>query len=91
MAREYSIAEARRQFASLVDEVQQGRTVRLTRRGKTVAVLLSVSEFDRLVSARPPLWPALAAFRAAGAPVDDVDEVFQDVRDRTPGRPIDAS
>ncbi len=49
MARSYSIAEARDQLARLVHRAESGRAVELTRRGRPVAVLLSASEYERLV------------------------------------------
>ena len=46
---EFSIAETRRNLPSLVREAENGRTVRLTRRGKPVALLIGQREFERLV------------------------------------------
>lgn len=88
MTREYSVADARQHLAALIDEVQRGQAVRLTRRGQPVAVVISPAEFDRLVSGRPALAEALAMFRASGEGVEDVDEIFE-VRDRSPGRRFD--
>lgn len=48
----YSIADAKAQFADLVNQAQEGLPVRITRRGKPVAVLLSETEYERLQSAR---------------------------------------
>ncbi|MXY68731.1 MAG: type II toxin-antitoxin system Phd/YefM family antitoxin [Acidobacteriia bacterium] len=42
------MAEARRNFPSLVREAENGRAVRITRRGKPVAVLIGGREFERL-------------------------------------------
>src|SRR2546430_17402534 len=45
--REYSVAEARDKLPSLVHEAERGRPVRITRRGKRAAVLISEAEFRR--------------------------------------------
>jgi len=85
MTENFSIAEARRHMARLVDKAEQGQAVRLTRRGKPVAVVISVAQFERLKSGRVPFWPALEAFRDSGELFADIDEVFSS-RDPSPGR-----
>lgn len=44
MDKNYSIAEAKDRFSELVREVEQGYAVKITRRGKAVAVMISESE-----------------------------------------------
>ena len=44
----YSIAEAKNNLSGLVHEAEKGHPVRLTRRGKPVAVLMSTEHYDRL-------------------------------------------
>jgi prevent-host-death family protein len=48
MSKQYSVAEARERLARVVQEVEQGTTVELTRRGKPVAVVLSLDTYERL-------------------------------------------
>ncbi len=48
MTRTASIAEARNHLPALVHSAEAGQPIALTRRGKTVAVLLSFAEFERL-------------------------------------------
>ncbi len=50
MPKQYSIAEARNHFTAIVRDVEREAAVELTRRGKPVAVLLSVQEYKRLSS-----------------------------------------
>jgi len=90
MKRVYSVAEARNHLAALVHEAEAGRAVRITRRGKPAAVLVSEGEYDRLTRQRPGFWKALGAFRSTVAPEDlvDADAAFDDVRDRSPGRDV---
>lgn len=88
MVRQYSIAQARDRLPSIVHEVERGQPVELTRRGKPVAVVMSVHDYRRVSSAQPGFAAALAAFRGAtdlGAlGVDDAD--WAGLRDRSPGR-----
>ena len=55
MSDEYSIAEAKNKFSSLVHEAETGRAVPITRRGKSVARLISEAEYQRLLGARPKM------------------------------------
>lgn len=47
MSHRYSIAEARTSLPTIVDQAEAGLTVELTRRGKPVAVVVSLREFER--------------------------------------------
>ena len=64
MARRYSIAEARQEFARLVRRVERGRPLEIARRGRPVAVLMSASEYLRLAGERPSFAEAVRALRA---------------------------
>lgn len=48
----FSITQAKAHFAQLVQQAETGQPVRITRRGKSVAVMLSDAEFARLSAAR---------------------------------------
>lgn len=88
MTKRYSIAEARDQLPRVVHEVESGQHAELTRRGKPVAILLSVHEYRRLAGQATGFWQAYAVFR------DEVDipglalkkSDFDGLRDRSPGR-----
>jgi antitoxin Phd len=87
MQTRYSIAEARNQLASLVHDVENGASVELTRRGKPVAVLLSLDQYERAVNGKPSFWEALTAYRNQV----DVTELalgdsINDARDESQGR-----
>jgi antitoxin Phd len=87
MSTRYSIAEARSRLPAIVHDAEQGSVAELTRRGKPVAVVLSVAEYERLTRARPDFWDALQEFRKSHDLADlDVDALFEGVRDRAPGR-----
>lgn len=87
---QYSIAQARDRLPALVHEAEEGTPVELTRRGKPVAVLLSSDEYHRLASGRVDFWSAYERFRES-ADLDGLDlgPVFEDIRDRSPGRDLE--
>lgn len=49
---EVSVAEAKTHLARLLQQVEAGETVRITRRGKPVAVLVSHDDYER--THKPP-------------------------------------
>lgn len=87
MSKQCSIAAARNSFTALVHEVETGSPVELTRRGRPVAVLLSIAEYRKLHGDKPDLWKSIQRFRrAADLEALAADEAFADLRDRSPGR-----
>ena len=48
MTRKYSVAEARSSLPAIIDQAESGLGIELTRRGKPVAMVISVREFERL-------------------------------------------
>ena len=90
--RQYSIARARDRLTYLVHVAERGEPIELTRRGKPVAVLVSVEDFERIPPA--PKHKSFEEFveewRASMTPEEleelDPDEVFRDARDKSPGR-----
>ena len=91
MSKRYSIAEARANLPTIVDEVEMGTEVELTRRGKPVAVVLSLQEYERLRSERPQFMTAYRAFvqkfRLAEVGVDE--GFFESIREASTGREVD--
>ena len=92
--RETSIREAKSSLTALLREVEKGHAVRLTRRGKAVAVMLSERQYERLAEAHKPqrqFLRFLAGWRremiAKGVPFLS-DEEIEGLRDRSPGREI---
>lgn len=87
---EYSIAEANSNLAKIVREAENGEPVKLIRRGKPVAVVLSLKEYERLSRRKEDFWSAYLRWRSqvdwSQITNDEIDEVFKDVRDRSPGR-----
>lgn len=61
---DFSIAEAKSQFAQLVYQAESGHPVRITRRGRPVAVLMSEAEYERLSAPHEGLLVFTSALRA---------------------------
>ena len=91
MTKRYSIAEARASLPTLVDEVEAGNEIELTRRGKPVAVVVSRQTYERMRTDRPGFLDAYARFRErfdlneVGTDGDD----FEGLRDEAAGRDVD--
>jgi prevent-host-death family protein len=89
MARRYSIADARTKLSSIVDQVEAGQEIELTRRGKSVAVIISVREAERLRgSERAVFRDAYRRFRRTHA-LEDVgleDHELASLRDHSVSR-----
>ena len=91
MRKQYSVAQARDQLPGILHEVERGIPVEITRRGKPVAVVIPLSEYQRLTGERPSFWEAYERWRQTvdwDAVDDDIDP-WADVRDRSPGRDIE--
>ena|SRR5688572_15624415 len=91
MPRRYSVAEARAQLPSILDEVESGSNVELTRRGRAVAVMVSVDEYERLRAERVDFKDAYARFlkRHRLTEVGVVKNFAKRVRDRSSGRKVE--
>ncbi len=90
MPRQYSIAKARDHFTSLVRSVERESAVELTRRGKPVAVILSIQEYKRISAGQASFWDAYSAFREQ-VNLEELDiepDTFAGLRDRSPGREV---
>ena len=91
MAQRYSIADARANLPTLIDEAEAGAAIELTRRGEVVAVMISVSEYELLRSQRLGFHEAYQQFLKKHSPEDigvDVTTFAKQVRDRSPGRKV---
>lgn len=90
MLKSYTVASARAKLAEIVDEVEAGKEVELTRRGKKVAVVMSAARYARLRGDRVAFMTAYERFRGE----HDLEEVgvepgwTKGLRDRTVGRDV---
>jgi prevent-host-death family protein len=88
MEKQYSIAEARNRLPGIVHEVERGSPVELTRRGKPVAVIVSIQDYQRLSTGKKTFTEAFEAFRKS-VDLEELNfrhEDFEGLRDRSPGR-----
>ncbi len=89
-ATKVSVAEARQNFARLIKRAEQGRAIEITRRGESVAVLLSASEYMVLRGDRPSFVEATRRVRER-LDVESLGiggEEFEGLREETPGREV---
>jgi antitoxin Phd len=84
----YSVAEARNRFAEILHDLERFPRVEATRRGRPVAVLISIEEYERLQGRGRSFWGAYSAFREAlDLPALTIEPaVFEGVRETSPGR-----
>lgn len=91
MTERYSITEARRNLPRLVHEAEHGKAVELTRRGESVAMLISRRRFEQLASNYSGFADAYRTFTESVDLTEldlDPDQLFSGVRADTPGRDI---
>lgn len=90
VAKTYSVAEARAHLPDILDAVEGGKDIQLTRRGKAVAIVLSPERYESLRKNRTDFRDAYRTFvskhslREIGLDA----EFFESVRDRKSGRPV---
>jgi len=90
MIKRYSLAEARNQLARIIDRAEDGMPVELTRRGKPVAVLLTVGDYERLSREPRPFWDTCQEFREKMS-IEQLDiepNLLANTRDTSPGREV---
>ncbi len=91
MQDQISIAEAKNKLPMIIHYVEKGPNIQLTRRGKPVAVLLSIREYERLSQKSTDFREALLRFRE-GMNMDDTDITdadFENLRDTDSGRKVE--
>lgn len=89
--KQYSVADARANLPSLIEEVERGKEVELTRRGKTVAVVISRRDYDRMHSEGLRFGDLYRAFlqRYSLSEIGIEAKLLKDIRDRDQGRRVD--
>ena len=90
MPKSYSVADARAHLPDILDEVEAGKDVELTRRGRPVAVVLSSQRYDALSGARANFNDVYSDFlsRHAPAEIGIEPDFFDSLRIREPGRRV---
>ena len=90
VTRKYSVAEARSSLPTIIDQAESGLGVELTRRGKPVAVVISLREFERLRADRPRFGDAYTDFLKAHSlkEIGVDDDYFAAGREKRSGREV---
>ena len=90
MAKQVTIAVAKDQLPGIIHEAERGKPIEITRRGKPVAVILSITEYTRIRAGKRGFWDSLQDFLKSGeARAIRADSDFtRDVRDRSIGRRV---
>lgn len=90
MTKRYTMAEARADFAAVVDAAET-ESVEVTNHGRPVAIVLSVATYERLKRPRPSFAEFLETFRAQhDAETEGIEPgYFESLRDKSPGREPD--
>ncbi len=93
MRKQFSIAEAKNKLPAIIHSVEKGPHAQLTRRGKPVAVLLSIQEYERLNRKFRGFWSALTKFRqkVEDEGIEITDRDFECLRDLSAGRMVELS
>lgn len=89
----YSIAEARDQFAALVHQVEKNNEpIQVTRRGESVAVILSQNVYQQLLTQNSKLdtWQAYLAYMEQwqAEEIDIEGDIWAEIRDKSPGKEV---
>lgn len=91
MSQQYPIEQIPLNLDRILQEVEQGEPVEIIWQGKQVAVMLSASEYERLLSKKLGFWESVEQLRqeydVENADINP-DQIFANVRDKSPGRDI---
>jgi prevent-host-death family protein len=90
MAKSYSVADARAHLPDILDDVEAGKEVELTRRGRAVAVVISAEKYEALRGEQSTFAEAYRAFTTRYA-LDEIGldpDAVDSTRDQAPGRRV---
>lgn len=90
MSNQYSTEQLYQHLTEVIEQTQQGNAIEITQEGKTVAVMLSVAEYQRLTTSKSSFWQSLQQFRQQ-TNLEELgieSDVFVGVRDIIPGREV---
>jgi prevent-host-death family protein len=90
VAKTYSVADARARLPDILDDVEAGKEIQLTRRGKAVAIVLSPERYEALRRKHADFREAYRAFvsRYSLEEVGLEADFFASMRDEGPGRRV---
>ena len=90
VAKSYSVAGARAHLPDILDAVEAGKEIQLTRRGQAVAVVLSTARYEALRRKHADFRDAYRTFvsRYSLEEIGLEADFFESVRDRATGRRV---
>jgi prevent-host-death family protein len=90
MSKSYSVADARAHLPEILDDVEAGRDVQLTRRGRPVAMVLSPQRYEMLRSEHTNFGDAYRAFLGRHPPeeIGLEPDFFTSLRAQDSGRRV---
>ena len=90
MSKSYSVADARAHLPEILDDVEAGKDVQLTRRGRPVALVLSPERYEMLRSEHTNFADAYQAFLGRHSPAEIGLEpgFFSSLRSQDSGRRV---
>lgn len=89
MIRECFVAKARQSLSRLIENLELGERITLTRRGKVVAILMTPADYACLTGEQHrSWWEVIEQFRQQNDGVDLDDQEIDSWRDRSPPREI---
>lgn len=90
MTKKYSVAHARQNLPSLLHEVEDGAHVEITRRGRSVAVVIPLTEYERLTGSPGDFHQAWQGWRLSvqDEDLEQIQQTLDEARDTSVGREI---
>jgi cellobiose PTS system EIIB component len=91
MSQQYSIEQIPINLDKIIQGVEQGEQIEITKQGKPVAVIIAVTEYEKLLHKKQSFWESIEQFRKeynVEAAEIDPDEIFAFVRDKSTGREV---
>ncbi len=91
MSLEYSIEQISLNLNKIIQELEQGQPIQITQQGKQIAVIISNTEYERLLNKTQNFSESIERFRQeynVEAAEINPDEVFALVRDKSHGREV---
>ncbi len=91
MDKTVSVAEAKNKLPSIIHEVERGVTIKITRHGRAVAVMVPQRDYEQIREKRQDFWGDLKKFRhlLSSEKTTFTESDFLDLRDTTVGREFD--
>ena len=88
--KQYSMTKVRDELSAVLRNLNDRQPISLTRYGKPVAVLMSISTYHRVARPRPSFWDAYQAFLRS-YPLEQLGieaDFFDGLREASPGREV---